>query len=196
MREKWMTSSTQETQAAPSWAPAWLTLAQRGGQRECDWGRANPPQPLASPLQARLPLQKAIHCLTLLHHLPVSNLYLRGIMDRIFWVLIIVSSTLSHFIPMRGVIIIILKGLSDIVFKWSLNLSEVLTLASIVISLHHRERQSEQIWSTFLWHYDVIWLWNGNEEWNRSINMVSHIAYGSDSKDRSASSGHDLSLSL
>ena len=111
IREKWMTFSTQETQAAPSWAPAWLTLALRGGQRECDWCRANPPQPLASLLKAHTPLQKAIHCLTLLHDLPVSNLYLRGIMDRIFWVLIIVSSTLSHFIPMRGIIIITLNSL-------------------------------------------------------------------------------------
>lgn len=157
-----MTFSTQETQAAPSWAPAWLTLAPRGGERECDWCRANPPLPLASPLKAHTPLQKAIHCLTLLHDLPVSNLYLQGIMDRIFWVLIIVSSTLSHFIPMRGVIIITLKGLSEVVFKWSLNLSDVLTLASIVISAHHHERQSAQVWSTFLWNYDVIWLCKEN----------------------------------
>ena len=160
MLEKWMTFSTLETQAAPSWAPVWLTLAP-GGRAECDRRRANPPQPLASLLEAHTPLQKAIHHLTLLN-LPVSNLHLRSIMDRIFWVLIIVSSTLSHFILMRGVTIITLKGLSEAVFKWSLNLSEVLTLASIIISPHHHERQSEQIWSTFLWNYDVIWLRKGN----------------------------------
>ena len=166
------------------------------GRAECDRRRANPPQPLASLLEAHTPLQKATHHLTLLN-LPVSNLYLRGIMDRIFWVLIIVSSTLSHFILMRGVIIITLKR-----SKWGSVQMEPKFVRS-PYSCFHRNFSTPP-WKTKwadLEHLPVE-LWchlavkRALRKWNRSINMASHTAYGSDSNYHSASSGHDLSLAL
>lgn len=58
--------------------------------------------------------------------------------------MIILSPTSPHCIPVRGVIIT-LKGLNEAEFKWSLTLSEVLTLASIVISPHHRTTTKDKV---------------------------------------------------